>query len=84
MNAQLKTVIAPREAEALQHEISVLAAESSELDDSALAAMRGMPEARDLRAELAGQMTKDDVAEALKQARAWLAMHAPSKVNLAA
>ena len=49
-----------------------------------LAAMRGMPEARDLRAELAGQMTKDDVAEALKQARAWLATHAPSKVVLAA
>ncbi len=49
-----------------------------------LAAMRGMPEARDLRAELAGQMTKDDVADALKQARAWLATHAPSKVILAA
>ncbi len=39
LNAQLKTVIAPREAEALQHEISVLAAESSELDDSALVAL---------------------------------------------
>ena len=39
LNAQLKTVIAPREAEALQHEISVLATESSELDDSALTAL---------------------------------------------
>ncbi|MBM3506527.1 MAG: sel1 repeat family protein [Alphaproteobacteria bacterium] len=38
-----------------------------------LAAMCGMPEARDLRAELAGQMTKEDVAEAVRQARAWLA-----------
>lgn len=43
-----------------------------------LAAMRGMPEARDLRGELAGQMTKEDVAEALRQARAWLATHAPA------
>ena len=39
LNARLKTVIAPREAEALQHEISVLATEASELDDSALAAL---------------------------------------------
>lgn len=45
-----------------------------------LAALRGMPEARDLRADLAGQMSKDDVAEALKQARAWLSTHAPAQV----
>ncbi len=45
-----------------------------------LAALRGMAEAKDLRAELAGQMTKSDVAEALRQARAWLAQHAPQAV----
>jgi predicted nucleic acid-binding Zn-ribbon protein len=39
LNAQLKTVIAPREAEALQHEIATLATEASELDDSALVAL---------------------------------------------
>ena len=45
-----------------------------------LAALRGMPEAKDLRGELAGQMTKADVAEALRQARSWLAEHAPATV----
>jgi len=39
LNAQLKTVIAPREAEALQHEIANLADEMSQLDDAALAAL---------------------------------------------
>lgn len=39
LNAQLKTVIAPREAEALQHELSVLAQEASALDDAALEAL---------------------------------------------
>lgn len=39
LEAQLKTVIAPREAEALQHEIAALREERSALDDAALAAM---------------------------------------------
>lgn len=41
-----------------------------------LAALRGVPEARDLRADLADQMSKEDVAEALRRARAWLNAHA--------
>lgn len=39
LNGQLKTVIAPREAEALQHEIAVLASEASSLDDASLVAL---------------------------------------------
>jgi predicted nucleic acid-binding Zn-ribbon protein len=39
LDAQLKTVIAPREAEALQHEIAVLEERRSELDDGELAAL---------------------------------------------
>lgn len=39
LQAQLKTVIAPREAEALQHQIATLDHERSELDDVALAAL---------------------------------------------
>lgn len=39
LQAQLRTVIAPREAEALQHEISTLDQERSELDDAELAAL---------------------------------------------
>lgn len=39
LEAQLKTVIAPREAEALQHEIATLNAERGECDDQGLAAL---------------------------------------------
>lgn len=39
LNAQLRTVIAPREAEALQHEIAVLEGKISALDDEALVAI---------------------------------------------
>lgn len=39
LNAQMKTVIAPREAEALQHEIATVADEMSQIDDAALAAL---------------------------------------------
>ena len=39
LNKQMKTVIAPREAEALQHEIATLKLRRSELDDVELAAM---------------------------------------------
>ena len=42
LESQLKTVIAPREAEALQHEIAALREERSALDDAALAAMELM------------------------------------------
>jgi len=39
LEAQLKTVIAPREAEALMHEIELINAQRSELDDQELAAL---------------------------------------------
>lgn len=39
LQAQLKTVIAPREAEALQHQIATIDHERSELDDVGLAAL---------------------------------------------
>lgn len=37
-----------------------------------LAAMGGLDEARGLRAELSREMSKDEIAEAQRQARAWL------------
>ena len=37
-----------------------------------LAALRGVAEARDHRAELAGQMSADDVNAALRMARGWI------------
>ena len=43
-----------------------------------LAAMGGMAEARAQRGDLAGVMNADDVGEALRRARAWLAEHAPA------
>lgn len=39
LNAQMKTIIAPREAEALQHEIAVVEAKISSLEDESLAAL---------------------------------------------
>lgn len=49
LDKQLKTVIAPREAEALQHEIQVLELERSTLDDRGLALLESSSDAdRDL------------------------------------
>ena len=53
LDRQLKTVIAPREAEALMHEIATLTAETDELDIRELEAME---EETSLEAELAGHM----------------------------
>jgi hypothetical protein len=50
--AQLKTVIAPREAEALQHEIATLEGRRSALDDRALAAMDAQAAAEGALADL--------------------------------
>jgi predicted nucleic acid-binding Zn-ribbon protein len=53
LNKQLKTVIAPREAEALQHEIATVTTERSALDDRELELM-GVVEAAELqKSELA-------------------------------
>lgn len=40
-----------------------------------LAALRGVVEARDWRAEIAREMSMDQIAEAQRQAREWLAVH---------
>ncbi len=40
-----------------------------------LAAARGNKEARDRRAELSSEMTRAQIAEAQRQARAWLSVH---------
>lgn len=50
LNAQMKTVIAPREAEALQHEMAVMATKISSLEDESLAAFERSDE---LDAEMA-------------------------------
>lgn len=53
LEAQLKTVIAPREAEALMSEIAVLDAERGEIDDRELAAMEAQAAAETSLADLA-------------------------------
>jgi predicted nucleic acid-binding Zn-ribbon protein len=52
LSAQLRTVIAPREAEALQHEIATLDERRSALDDRALAAMDAEASAETALSEL--------------------------------
>ena len=52
---QLRTVIAVREAEALQHELSTLAAERSALDDAELEALEAQATLDDELTELAGR-----------------------------
>jgi predicted nucleic acid-binding Zn-ribbon protein len=56
LESQLKTVIAPREAEALQHEIATLRAERSQLDDAALEAMERVEHGDRLVADIEGEM----------------------------
>jgi hypothetical protein len=46
-----------------------------------LAAMRGSVEARRYRAELASEMTPDEIAEAQRLAREYLASHLPRRVE---
>jgi predicted nucleic acid-binding Zn-ribbon protein len=53
LNKQLKTVIAPREAEALQHEIATVTTERSSLDDRELELM-----GRERRVETADPMLR--------------------------
>jgi TPR repeat protein len=47
-----------------------------------LAAAAGITEARELRADVASQMSKDEVAEALRAARQWLSARAPAPANV--
>ncbi len=46
-----------------------------------LAAMQGNQEARIYRAELANEMTSEEIAEAQKRARQYLAEHSPKKAS---
>lgn len=55
LNAQMKTVIAPREAEALQHEITTLKQRRNDLDDEELAALEEQARLDDELAELQAQ-----------------------------
>lgn len=56
LEAQLKTVIAPREAEALMSEIATLVEQRNELDDQELAALDEQASAEMVLHELAGQL----------------------------
>lgn len=58
LNKQLRTVIAPREAEALQHEITTLRQQRNELDDVELRALEDQAAADD---ELRGLLDQEDV-----------------------
>ncbi len=62
LEAQLKTVIAPREAEALMHEIAILTAKRGELDDAELQAMDDMADVEAASAELGDQRAAADAA----------------------
>lgn len=55
LQAQLRTIIAPREAEALQHEIATLETRRNELDDAELAAMEEQTRLETELEELLGQ-----------------------------
>lgn len=65
LEKQLKTVIAPREAEALQHELSVLSAKRSDLDDRGLELLESSSRAEDALIDL---LEREQVAAAAEQA----------------
>jgi hypothetical protein len=71
LNAQLRTVIAPREAEALQNQIKTLSDRRSELDDRELDALEQQAALDDERA--AHQRVEPAVSAALEAAEAALA-----------
>jgi predicted nucleic acid-binding Zn-ribbon protein len=70
LEAQLKTVIAPREAEALMHEISTIDGHHSALDDTELEAMEQQAQAEASLIELA--VAEPDLLEAIAVAQAAL------------
>lgn len=70
LDQQLKTVIAPREAEALMHEIATIESERDELDDAELVALEEQSDVADQLAALLGgeeavRETARSAAEAL-------------------
>ncbi|MDP2292590.1 MAG: C4-type zinc ribbon domain-containing protein [Actinomycetota bacterium] len=65
LEAQLKTIIAPREAEALLHEIDTINGQRDELDDQELAALDEQGEGEALLASLAADLpARDAIVEA--------------------
>jgi predicted nucleic acid-binding Zn-ribbon protein len=70
LEAQLKTVIAPREAEALMHEIETINGHRGELDDQELAALEEQAEGEATLASLSEQLPTHEAAVA--QAKATL------------
>jgi predicted nucleic acid-binding Zn-ribbon protein len=70
LEAQLKTVIAPREAEALMHEIETINGHRGELDDQELAALEEQAEGEATLASLSEQLPAHEAAVA--QAKATL------------
>lgn len=65
LEAQLKTIIAPREAEALLHEIDTINGQRDELDDQELAALDQQGEGEALLASLAADLpARDAIVEA--------------------
>jgi predicted nucleic acid-binding Zn-ribbon protein len=80
LDKQLRTVIAPREAEALQHEIQTLQSRRGELDDAELAALEEQAELDDrlsahLGDESALRSSLAAAEEALTAAEAEIAAH---------
>lgn len=66
LNAQMRTVIAPREAEALQHELATLAGQRAESDERGLVALTEQGEAEEaLAAHLAAE---ESIREAARSA----------------
>ena len=83
LEKQLKTVIAPREAEALMHEIALLNAERSALDDEEFAAMDAMAEAEtELAEHVAGEPAVRAAADAAEELAA--VARAASEADIAA
>jgi predicted nucleic acid-binding Zn-ribbon protein len=77
LEGQLKTVIAPREAEALMHELALLAERRDGLDDQELASLEEQSEVADAVAALdlvlpQAEADADDAATALRVAEAEL------------
>ena len=62
LEAQLKTVIAPREAEALMHEIATINAQRGELDDAELQALDEQAEGEQQSADVAGRLPEAEAA----------------------
>ncbi|MEQ1701311.1 MAG: C4-type zinc ribbon domain-containing protein [Ilumatobacteraceae bacterium] len=70
LEAQLKTVIAPREAEALMHQIATINGQRSELDDAELAALDEQAEGEAVLADVAAETAT--VAAAVEATKAAL------------